>query len=92
MLATRKAHGEGAFVGQHANEAWAYLDRILELHSPYRQIITERAGTPWDKQIHKHSNTKEGHNTKSALLRFQVAQDREGSLLEAISLCLVLRQ
>ena len=27
------------------------------------QIITERSGTPWDKQIHKHSNTKEGQNT-----------------------------
>jgi hypothetical protein len=46
MLATRKAHGEGAFVGQHANEAWAYLDRILELHSPYRHRSSLKGPEP----------------------------------------------
>ena len=70
ILWLRKAHGEGAFVGQHANEACAASINLYHKHGQHGRTV----GAKMARVI--SSDSVEYHLSISAFCK--VARDREG--------------
>jgi len=74
ILLLRKAHGEGAFVGQHANEACESIN-LYHKHGQHRRTVDEKNRKDGKNDQVISSDSVEYH---LSIFAFKVARDGKG--------------